>query len=160
MIPGPGGRPSTSPLQPFGGVARRGRPTLELGAGGEPPRPGTLGPHGARVRVVPLEGLSRNTVRALVPDTSATRGALFEVQTEWWGPGLPELPPVDRPVQGSDSVVVGDQELAEAIARAAADLLGAGRLPWLRHLRRAVEHDRAAWRRRYDADVGDGDRPA
>jgi hypothetical protein len=154
------GRPATLDDVGGGGAARRLPATLELGAGGVHPRPGTLGPYGGRVRVVPIDGLSRNAVRAIVPDPSSTRGVIFEVCVEWYGPGLPELPPTGRRAEVTDVCAVGDQALAEAIARGAAELLQSGRLPWLRHLQRAMVADRAAWRRRYASEFGEADRLA
>jgi hypothetical protein len=146
-----GGRPT--PMRPAPSSAKRERPILELGAGGEPPRPGTLGPYGGHVRVIPITGLTRASF--LLEDNPT----LFEVHVGWYGPGLPGLPPIDRDVAAADTVTDVRPDLAEAIARAAAELLQAGRLPWLRHLKRALERDRASWRRRYEAEVGDGDRP-
>jgi hypothetical protein len=110
-----------SDRQPYGGDVKRDRPLLEQGP---------IGPLGARIRVVPIRV---ETHLAAV---------LFQVEAEWTGPGLPELPPAPGPVEAREVYAIGDLELAKATAQAAVDELRAGRLPALRELAERLERRR------------------
>ncbi|MFL5901233.1 MAG: hypothetical protein ACJ75S_08560 [Solirubrobacterales bacterium] len=74
-----------------------------------------IGPWRGRVRVTPLTGMD-----------SRWGTTQFEILAEWTGPGLVGLPPVDGPVQASDSYMTSEGELAQAIAMAAVDVLRRG----------------------------------
>jgi hypothetical protein len=107
-----------SDLRPFTGQLRRWPPVLELDAGTW---------QGA-AKVTPITG-GRGA------DTEHRR---FEVAVSWHGPGLEGLPPVDGPVDATDLLLVGELELAKAIATAAIDELKALRAPDLRALERRL----------------------
>jgi hypothetical protein len=105
-------------LRAYAGSITRDRPVLELHAG----------VMAGRVVITPLSGFRGAGYRA-------TR---FEVAAHWHGPGLEGLPPAaDADV--TDTLLLGDLELARAVAMAAIDELRASRVPDLRALRRRFD---------------------
>jgi hypothetical protein len=107
-------------LRPFAGSITREHPVLQLRAGAMD----------GRVVITPLSGFRGG---------GSYRAMRFEVAAHWHGPGLPGLPPTDQAVDASDTLLVGDLELARAIAMAAVDELRALRAPDLRTLLRRFD---------------------
>jgi hypothetical protein len=106
-------------LRAYAGSITRERPVLELRAGAMD----------GRVVITPLSGFR---------GAGAYRAMRFEVAAHWHGPGLPGLPPADA-ADVTDTLLLGDLELARAVAMAAIDDLRASRVPDLRALRRRFD---------------------
>lgn len=138
-LPNPtiGGRRSEAPLRGYGGSGRREQPILELGP---------LPRWSARAKVVPIVG---------------GREPLFDVVVSWVGPSIPgfERPPIGV-ADAETSYVTDDQELAKAIAMAAIDLIRDGEVPFMDDVAACFRARGAAWRRLYEARVGDAGRAA
>lgn len=109
----------TVELRPYGGSITRERPVLELSAGAL----------AGRVVITPLKGFR---------GAASCTGMRFEIAAHWHGPGLEGLPPAAE-ADVTDTLLVGDLELARAIAMAAVDELRALRAPDLRALLRRFE---------------------
>lgn len=130
-------------LRSWGGAPKRWPPVVELGP---------LPQWKATVKVVPITGIAPAGGGA---GLSGSSERVFAIVCHWTGPQLPGLPPHDGPVDVVDEHLVDELELAQAIAAAAADLLRAGEVPFLRHLAQAFDEAGAAWRGRYEQLVGD-----
>lgn len=94
-----------------------------------------IGPWRAKVSVIAVSGSESR-------QTSLPFETLFEVLAEWTGPPAPGFPPSDRPVQAQSAVLVKTHDAAMRIARTAADVLRAPRVPDMRVL--AGEHSIAS----------------
>jgi hypothetical protein len=120
------GDPASSPLRPYGGSVRRELPLLEIDAG----------TWHAKAKVTPITGLQGAT--------AASRR--FEISISWHGPpmpgsGLPALAP-GQAVDATDAILVGELELAKAIAMRAIDSVRAHQVPDLRAIKRQLAPER------------------
>jgi hypothetical protein len=106
-------------LRAYAGSITRERPVLDLRAG----------VMAGRVVITPLSGFR---------GAGAYRAMRFEVAAHWHGPGLPGLPPAAE-ADVTDTLLLGDLELARAVALAAVDELRARRVPDLRALARRFD---------------------
>jgi hypothetical protein len=82
----------------------------------------TLGPSGPWKATITVDAVRTNHGR----HSSRPTDWLFEVQTEWTGPSLPDFEPSDEPAQARDIYVMSTLEDARQLAHQAHILFRAG----------------------------------
>lgn len=106
----------TVQLRPFQGSITRERPILELKGG----------PWAGVVKITPLTGAQGAQAAEL----------RYEVSASWHGPPMLGFAPAPGGADSTDTIMVGDLELAKAIAMAAIDELRRPEVPELHALAR------------------------